>query len=154
MDFSSRHPPRIVSWPTPTYVDWDDCPDTLRSTSGYCVFLGDNLASWFSQQHHTVSSSSVEVAYHVVTNAVAKASWLRQLPHELHRPPPSSTCPRIWFSIRGPSTSSSMYTLVQDRVALGHIQVLHVPLSHQFAYIFSKFLPSPLFLDFRSSLSI
>jgi hypothetical protein len=37
---------------------------------------------------------------------------------------------------------------------LGHIRVLHVPSSRQFADIFTKGLPSPLFLDFRSSLSV
>lgn len=26
-------------------ADWVGCPDTCKSTSGYCVFLGDNLVS-------------------------------------------------------------------------------------------------------------
>jgi hypothetical protein len=31
-------------------ADWVGCPDSRHSSSGYCVFLGDNLVSWSSKQ--------------------------------------------------------------------------------------------------------
>ena len=37
---------------------------------------------------------------------------------------------------------------VREKVALGHIRVLHVPSSSQFADIFTKGLPRPLFTNF------
>lgn len=67
-------------------ADWAGCPSTRRSTSGFCVFLGDNLLSWSAKRHATVSRSSAEAEYKGVTNAVAEACWLRNLLLELHCP--------------------------------------------------------------------
>ncbi|GJX99294.1 ribonuclease H-like domain-containing protein [Tanacetum coccineum] len=36
-------------------ADWAGCPAMRRSTSGYCVFLGDNLLAWSSKCQDTLS---------------------------------------------------------------------------------------------------
>ncbi|XP_021768029.1 uncharacterized protein LOC110732399 [Chenopodium quinoa] len=71
---------------TYTDADWGGCPDTRRSTSRYCCFLGDNLISWSSKCQHTLSKSSAEEEYRGVANVVSEACWLRNLLLELHCP--------------------------------------------------------------------
>jgi hypothetical protein len=70
-----------------TYADWTGCPDTHRSTSGYAVFLGDNLVSWSAKRQTVVSRSSAKAEYRAIANDVAEATWLCQLLHELQTPP-------------------------------------------------------------------
>ncbi|GJX61854.1 ribonuclease H-like domain-containing protein [Tanacetum coccineum] len=60
-------------------ADWVGCPTTRRSTSGYCVFLGNNLLSWSSKRQPTLSRSSAEAEYRGVANAVAETCWIRNL---------------------------------------------------------------------------
>ena len=60
-------------------ADWAGCPDTSKSTSGFCIFLGTNLVSWSSKRQPTVSCSSAEAEYRAVANCVAESVWLRQL---------------------------------------------------------------------------
>ena len=43
---------------------------------------------------------------------------------------------------------------VRERVALGDVRVMHVPMSAQYADIFTKGLPTSLFQEFRSSLNV
>jgi len=43
---------------------------------------------------------------------------------------------------------------IRERVALGHVKVLHVPTSSQYADIFTKGLPSTVFVEFQSSLNV
>ncbi|GKC81094.1 ribonuclease H-like domain-containing protein, partial [Tanacetum coccineum] len=91
-------------------ADWDECPTTRRSTSGYCVFLGNKLLSWSSRRQPMLSLFSVEAEYRGVANVVAR------------------TYRFVFF----------MFLLVIS----------------MYADIFTRGLPSALFEEFQTSLSI
>lgn len=146
-------------------ADWAGCPSTRRSTSGFCVFLGDNLLSWSAKRQPTVSRSSAEAEYKGVANAVAETCGIRNLLLEMHCPLKQATivyCDNISAVYLSSNPVQHQRTkhveidihFVREKVQMGQIRVLHIPASSQYADIFTKGLPSTLYSSFRSSLGV
>ncbi|GKA55918.1 ribonuclease H-like domain-containing protein [Tanacetum coccineum] len=88
---------------------------------------------------HIRMQISAEVEYRGVANVLAKTCWLRNLLRELRTP--------LSFAML-------VYFNNVNLVAAGQVRVLHVPSRYQYADIFTKSLPSALFEEFHTSLSV
>ncbi|GKD73086.1 ribonuclease H-like domain-containing protein [Tanacetum coccineum] len=93
-------------------ADYACCPTTRRSTSGYYVFLGNNLLSWSSKRHYTLSRSSAEADYRGAANVVDEHQRMKHIEIDIH--------------------------FVRDQVAIGHVRVLNVHSRYHYADIFTK----------------
>ncbi|GKE40795.1 ribonuclease H-like domain-containing protein [Tanacetum coccineum] len=142
-------------------ADWAGCPTTRHSTSGHCVFLGNNLLFWSSKRQPMLSRSSAEAEY----RGVAETCWLRNLLRELHTHLSSATLvyydnvSAVYLSCNPVQHQRTKHIeidihFVHDLVVASQVRVLHVPSRYQFADIFTKGLPSTLFEEFRTSLSV
>ena len=68
-----------------------DCPDTARSTMGYCFSVGSAIFSWSSCRQKTVTNSSCEAEYVTLSEASCEALWLRQFLREVQFLKPNPT---------------------------------------------------------------
>nr|GEX55053.1 ribonuclease H-like domain-containing protein [Tanacetum cinerariifolium] len=148
-----------------TDADWAGCPVTRRFTFGYCVFLGDNLLSCPAKRQVTLSRSSAEAEYRGVANVVAETDWICNLLCELHTPLYTATlvyCDNVSAVYMSSNLVQHQRTkhieidiyFVRDFVSSGLVRILHVPLRFQYADIFTKGLPTALFIEFCSSLNV
>ena len=64
-------------------ANWAGCPDTRKSTTGWCMFLGDAHISWKCKKQESVSKSSTEAEYRSMSVACFEIIWLWGLLSEL-----------------------------------------------------------------------
>ncbi|GJT88105.1 ribonuclease H-like domain-containing protein [Tanacetum coccineum] len=132
-------------------------PDISYAVQQVCLFMHDPIEPHLS--------GGVEAEYRGVANAVAETCWLHNLLRELHTPLAIATlvyCDNVSAVYLSSNPMQHQHTkhieidihFVRDLVATGAIRVLHVPSRYQYADIFTKGLPTSLFDEFRTSLSV
>ena len=68
-------------------ANWAANVDDRWLTSGACVYLGQNLVSWWSKKQPTVARSNTEAEYRSLADTAAEIMWLQSLLTELQVPP-------------------------------------------------------------------
>ncbi|GKC57155.1 ribonuclease H-like domain-containing protein [Tanacetum coccineum] len=150
-------------------------PTLYRNLAGalqYLTFTRPDLSVLFnrlgrlpSTRHVTLSRSSAEAEYRGVANVVVETAWIRNLLCELHAPLFTATlvyCDNVsvvYMFVNPVQHHRTKHIeidihFVRDFVATWQVCVLHVPSRFQYADIFTKGLPTALFLEFRSSLNV
>ena len=66
-----------------TDSDWAGNPVDRRSTTGFLIFLGNNLLTWASKKQPIVSRSSTEAEYRALAVGAVELAWLKMLLRDL-----------------------------------------------------------------------
>ena len=75
----SSPPLHVTGW---SDSDWEGCPLTRRSLTGWVVQIGSSIISWKTKKQDTVALSSTEAEYRAMTKVLKEMKWVKGLLHD------------------------------------------------------------------------
>jgi transposase InsO family protein len=146
-------------------VDWENCLDERKSTSGGAFFLGDSLVAWLSKKQGSISLSTTEAEYIVVATCCTQILWMIQTLADLKvtytDPIPLHCDNTSAISVsKNPVLHSKMkhipikYHFLKEQVTNRVVQLNYIPSTEQIADIFTKPLAKTPFEYLRQKLGV
>jgi len=145
--------------------DWATYPQTRRSVTGFCVFVGSSLICWKSKKQSTVSRSSSEAEYRALAALTCEIQWLKYLLDDFSittQPLAGVYCDNQ--SARHIASNPSFHErtkhieidchIVREKLQAKLFQLLPIPSSQQPADIFTKPLEPARFDPIVSKLGL
>jgi hypothetical protein len=146
-------------------VDWENCLDERKSTSGGAFFLGDSLVAWLSKKQGSISLSTTEAEYIATTTCCTQILWMIQTLADLKvtytDPIPLHCDNTSAISVsKNHVLHSKMkhipikYHFLKEQVTNRVVQLNYIPSTEQIADIFTKPLAKTPFEYLRQKLGV
>jgi ribonuclease HI len=144
-------------------ADWAGDKDDRKSTSGYCIFINNNLINWCSKKQSVVALSSAEAEYMAISEAIKELIWIRMIMKELMI---TVETPSILYvdnqsAIRISENDGEhertkhidvRHYFIKDTINQGEIKLKWISTNDQLADIFTKALSSKTFIKLRDKM--
>ena len=131
--------------------DWAGCPNTRRSTTGYCIVLGKSPIAWKSKKQSVVARSTAEAEYRSLAMTVCEVLWVKQLLKDLGLTHLGSTtifCDNksaLAIAANPVHHEKTKHVeidchFIREQAVEGNINPTYVPTTEQVADVFTKIL--------------
>ncbi|XP_056690240.1 uncharacterized mitochondrial protein AtMg00810-like [Spinacia oleracea] len=145
--------------------DWAGCQNTRRSTSGFCILVGESPISWKSKRQSVVSRSSAEAEYRAMALTVCEVMWLQQLLQDLgiknmgNTPIMCDNQAALAIAANPVHHERTKHVdidchFIREKTVEGTINPCYVTSSEQVADVFTKVLPTTQHTHLLSKLGV
>jgi hypothetical protein len=105
-----------------SYVDWENCLDERKSTSGGAFFLGESLVAWTSKKQGYISLSTTEVECIAAATCRTHILWMIQTLADL----------KITYTDPIPLHCDNNSAISVSKNPVLHSKMKHIPIKYQF----------------------
>lgn len=143
--------------------DWGGDQIDRKSTTGYCVFINNNLISWNTKKQPTVALSSAEAELMAIVDVIKEIKWMEQLLSELEYKmilpidifiDNQSAIKMAENDVEHDRTKhiDIKYHFMKDEIKAGKIKLSWISTDKQLADVFTKALGSNQFIKIRDQM--